>query len=136
MHRTWIIWILAAIVVVPFVGAAGDATETLVELDKKWGEAGIKGDTAALRGLLADELIAISPGGLRGKPDLLADAESPPEGATTYEASDYEVRFLDEKTAIMVHRVGDPDPHWSLHVWVKRDGRWQVVANANTPVQE
>jgi hypothetical protein len=35
----------------------------------------------------------------------------------------------------MVHHAGDPE-HWSLHVWQKRDGEWQVVASAATPVDD
>ena len=51
-------------------------------------------------------------------------------------ADEYQVRFLDDETAVMTHRASAPDPHWSMHVWAKRDGAWQVVATMSTPIEE
>jgi hypothetical protein len=44
--------------------------------------------------------------------------------------------MLSDDIAVMTHHAGDPDPHWSMHVWQKKDGGWQVVASATVPLEE
>ena len=63
--------------------------------------------------------------------ESLATDES---SAEPYVAGDYAVEFLDTDTAVMVHSAGTgEDLHWSLHVWKKSGGKWQVVATASIP---
>ena len=70
--------------------------------------------------------------GVSGKADLLkamAD-DDPPAGP--YVAGDYKVEFLDSNTAVMTHSVGSGgDRYWSMHVWRKNGGKWQVAATAS-----
>ena len=114
-------------------GAAADDTATLIDLDKQWGAAGTKGDTDAVRKLLSDKLVSVSPEGITDLNGELASYEPAPAGET-YEATDYKVTFLDANTAIMTHGVKGPMAHYSLHVWSKVGGRWTVVASSSTPV--
>jgi len=116
--------------------AAHHETDALIELDKKWGSAVGDQAPATLDEILADDLLAITGNGVQDKAAMIAEstAEDAPTGP--YVAGDYKVQFLDDNTAIMVHSTGDPDPHWSLHVWKKKDGKWQVVGSASTPKAE
>ena len=95
--------------------------------------------------LLADDFIGNSPTGVATKAQNIAEAKTNAPDITnaTYVADEYTVRFLDPNTAVMTHRAVEKglnkgkeynDQHRSMHVWVKRDGRWQVVASQATPI--
>jgi hypothetical protein len=123
---------LATLLVLGAVPALADDTAALIALDKQWGEAGSKGDTAAVAKLLADNLVSVTEAGVRGKKEELADNEPAPAG-TKYEPTNFKVMFLDANTAIMTHSTTGDDAHVSLHVWSKKSGAWQVVATSTTP---
>lgn len=108
---------------------AGDA-DKLIELDKKWGESE---GADALAPMLLDEIIAIGADGLGDKAAMLEQADSAEPATGPYEASNYNVRFLSEDVAVMVHSTPTPEPHWSMHVWQKVDGKWRVAATATVP---
>jgi hypothetical protein len=112
---------------------AADDTEALIALDKQWGESNVKGDTTAAAKLLADKVVSVTESGVRGKQAELADMKSQPAG-TRYEPTDYKVTFINPDTAIMTHGTKGADAHYSLHVWSRKGGTWQVVATSVTPV--
>jgi hypothetical protein len=114
--------------------ANADDSEALIELDHQWGTAGGEGDTATLESLLSDDLVSVTEEGVRGKDEEIASNEPAPAG-TTYEPTDFDVVFLDADTAIMTHGTEGDDAHYSLHVWSRVDGNWQVVATSTTPVK-
>ena len=114
--------------------ALADDTEDLIALDMQWGAAGVAGDSDTVATLLADELVAVDSSGVGGKQDQLDDNEPAPEG-TQYEASDFQVVFLDDDTAVMTHSVAGEQEHYSMHVWSRNGDSWQVVATASIPVE-
>lgn len=132
MKTTLTIGLAGMLLVLGAAQAFADDTEDLIALDRQWGEAGAKGDTAAIAKLLADDLVSVAETGVRGKKEELAAAEPAPAG-TKYEPTDFKVTFLDENTAIMTHSTTGDDAHVSLHVWSKESGAWQVVATSTTP---
>lgn len=110
---------------------AGDA-DALIALDKTWGAAP---DQAAAEGFLADRIISLGADGATDKAGMIAAAaaavgDSPAE---EYVAGDYQVNFLSDDIAVMVHSASGSNPHWSMHVWQKIDGNWKVAATANIP---
>ncbi len=113
--------------------ANADESDALVQLDKAWGEA--EGPDA-LESLLADNIVALGSEGVEGKAQILEAAASEDAPTGPYVAGDYSVNFLTEDVAVMVHSAGEPDPHWSMHVWQKREGKWQVAATATVPIEE
>jgi hypothetical protein len=114
--------------------ASADDTADLIAQDKAWGAAGTKGDTAAVAKLLADNVVSVSESGVRDKQGELADTEPSPAG-TQYEPTDYKVTFLNADTAVMTHGTKGEEAHYSLHVWSRKGGQWQVVATSSTPVK-
>ena len=129
------------------VATTPSAEQELITLDKSWGDAGLKGDSAVLERILADDFIGNSPTGVATKAQNIAEAKTNATDITnaTYVADEYTVRFLDPNTAVMTHRAVEKglnkgkeynDQHRSMHVWVKRDGRWQVVASQATPIPQ
>ena len=113
--------------------ANADESDTLVQLDKEWGEAQ---GPEAMEPLIADNIMTVGAEGLIGKAQMLEAAASADAPTGPYTAGDYDVRFLSEDIAVMVHSAGNPDPHWSMHVWQKRDGKWQVAASATVGIEE
>lgn len=115
--------------------AFADDSDALIKLDKQWGETMIKGDTSVAKKLLADKLVSVTEKGVRGKQGELADNEPEPAG-TRYEPTDYKVTFLDPDTAIMTHGTKGRDAHYSLHMWSRKSGTWQIVATSTTPMND
>jgi hypothetical protein len=129
------------------VSSNSSAEQELIKLDKEWGEAGLHGDAPALEVIVADDFMGDSPTGAQTKAQHIAEAKANAPDITdaTYTADEYTVRFLDPNTAVMTHRASGKglnkgkeftDQHRSMHVWVKRGGRWQVVASQATPIPQ
>ena len=108
---------------------AADETDALIALDKQWGESGVKGDTTVSAKLLADKVVSVDENGVTGKQAMVADIKPAPAG-TRYEPIEYKVTFLNPDTAIMTHATKGADAHYSLHVWSRKGGTWQIVATS------
>lgn len=113
--------------------AMADDTDSLISLDKQWGESE---GSDALAPLLSDSVIAVAVDGLGDKKAMLEAADNAEPATGPYMAGDYKVQFLSDDIALMVHSTAPPEPHWSLHVWQKIDGAWRVAATASVPVAE
>jgi len=111
---------------------AGDA-DALIQLDKEWGSAAGSDATAPL---LADGIIAMDGTGVANKAQMMEAAASADAPTGPYVAGDYQVNFLSDDIAVMVHSSSSPDAHWSMHVWQKNDGKWQVAATASAPAED
>ena len=111
---------------------AGDS-DALIELDKQWGSA----DSAeAVKGFVSEDLLVVNSDGVSGLAEMLAaQAEADPTDET-YVASDYQVKFLSDDIAVMVHTAAGEEPHSSMHVYQKQAGKWLVVATASVPKGE
>ena len=133
MKKWWVVMVL--LLPIAFAFALQDVKQELIELDKKWGEANLKGDKTTLDGLLADDLMSLSPEGVGGKAQVM-DITAAPD-VTSYDADEYKVMMLGDDTAVMTHRVGagTEEAFRSLHVWAKQDGKWKVVATTAVPVE-
>ena len=113
---------------------AADDTDALIALDKQWGESAVKGDPAVSAKLLADKVVSVDENGVMGKQGVLAATKPAPAG-TRYEPTDFKVTFLNPDTAIMTHATKGADAHYSLHVWSRKGGTWQIVATSTTPAK-
>ena len=130
------IWVALTGVLLAGFGAIASADDKadLIERDKAWGAAGTKGDAEAVAKILADNLVSASNKGVTDKKGELAANEPAPAG-TQYEPTDFTVTFLDKDTAVMTHGTKGADAHYSMHVWSRKSGQWQVVATSTTPVE-
>ena len=123
-----------------------DVQQTLISLDKQWGEAG--GDTAKLDKIVGDNLIAVSSKGeAQDKQQMIADNKATSAGVqnASYTPDEYKFEMLSPDVVVMTHRgttkgmqnnKAITESHRSLHVFQKQDGRWQVVANAQLPITQ
>jgi hypothetical protein len=123
-----------------------DVQQTLISLDKQWGEAG--GDTAKLDKIIGVDLLAVSSKGeAQDKQQMMADNKATSAGIqnAAYTADEYKFEMLSPDVVVMTHRGTTKgmqngkevtESHRSLHVFQKKDGRWQVVANAQLPIAQ
>ena len=111
-------------------------TDALIKLDKEWGAAQGQEAVDAISRIISDDVLAISGDGLGSKATMIEAAQDEDAPTGPYMADNYEVKFLTDDVAVMVHHAGDPDPHWSLHVWQKKGEKWTVVASASAPEAE
>ena len=140
-----LLWTAVALVVTTQAkDVPNDVQQTLISLDKQWGQAG--GDTVKLDKIIGDNLLAIgSKGEAQDKQQLIADnkATSAVVQNASYMADEYKFEMLSADLVVMTHRGTTKgmqngkevtESHRSLHVFQKRDGRWQVVANAQVAI--
>jgi len=120
-------------VIIFSTAALADDTDTLISLDKQWGESE---GSDALEPLLLDSVMTVDVGGLGDKDAMLEAADNAEPSTEPYMAGDYKVQFLSDDVAVMVHSTAPPEAHWSLHVWQKVNGEWRVAATASVPVEE
>jgi ketosteroid isomerase-like protein len=112
--------------------------EVIRKLDHERIQAQIQADAAALNRLYADDFIGIGPSGaVRTKPQVLADFTSHDLKFQSITTSDVRIRVYGN-TVVETGRstmVGQdkgkvvPQENRFTRVWVKRQGRWQLVAN-------
>jgi ketosteroid isomerase-like protein len=123
---------------VSFAGNKRDQVSILKQLDQERIQAQIGADAAALDRLYAEDFIGIGPSGtVRTKAQVIADFTS---GSLTFQSittDDVQWRVY-EDTAVETGRStmdGQdkakvvPRDNRFTRVWVKRQGRWQLVAN-------
>lgn len=130
MKRTFAL--VGTLLIMFAANAAADDKEALIALDKQWGEAVGKGDKTAAAKFIADTAVSVDDKGMKNKQQQIADIKPAPAGEK-YEAVDYKVTFINPDTAIMTHSTKGTDAHYSLHVWSRKGGTWQVIATSTTP---
>jgi hypothetical protein len=128
--------------------ASEQVQRALIALDKQWGEAGSKGDTATLNKILSDSYLGIGAKGEGlGKQEQVAatTATSSNVQNASYTADEYKFETLTPDVIVMTHRATTKgmqdgkevtESHRSLHVFQKQGGQWQVVANAQLPIKD
>ncbi len=111
------------------------AEDKLIELDKAWTRAELKGDKKAAGALIADDYTGTTQRGeIENKTQYLASVVP---NADMVKADDYKVTIYGN-TAIMTHRStvsGVRNIQFrSTHIWMKRDGKWQIVAHHGSQI--
>ena len=108
----------------------GSVEDQLIQLDRAWTHAELKGDKKACEAMVADDYIGTTQRGqLENKTQYLASVMP---NADMVKADEYKVT-VHGNTAIMTHRgtvSGVRNIQFrSTHVWMKRKGKWQIVAH-------
>jgi hypothetical protein len=108
----------------------GSVEDQLIQLDKAWTSAELKGDKNAAAALIADDYVGTTQRGeIENKTQYLAGVTP---NADMVKSDDYKVTIYGN-TAIMTHWApvsGVRNMQFrSTHVWMKRKGKWQVVAH-------
>lgn len=115
-------------------------------LEHEWNDADVKGDSAWMEKNFAGNLTSISSrtGKLMSKSEEIADLKSRKAVPLWNELSDLNVRTQGDTAVVTgVNRVKGKEADGKefdrrvafTDVWVKRDGRWQVIATQGTEVR-
>ena len=107
----------------------------ILEGEKAWGQAFVKGDAATVERLLATDFLGVDPTGMTyDRSKMLNEVKAGPN-STSDELGNVIIRFYGD-TAIAQgseHEVCPPpgkverDSIWT-DVWVKKDGHWKIEA--------
>lgn len=113
----------------------GSVEDKLIELDRAWTFAELKGDKKAAGALVADDFVGTTQRGeIQNKAQYVASVVP---NADMVKADDYKVAVYGN-TAIMTHRAtvqGVRNIQFrSTHVWMKRNGKWLIVAHHGSMV--
>jgi ketosteroid isomerase-like protein len=106
----------------------------IIESERQWAESVATGDTATLERILADDFIGVDPKGpFYDKAKMISDTRNSPKYFVSNHANDIKVRFYGD-TAVAQgdetweRRSGERGRFVWTDTWVKRDGKWQIVA--------
>jgi len=104
--------------------------DQLIQLDKKWTHAELTGDKKTAAEFIADDFVGTTQRGqLQNKTQYLASVAP---NADMVKSDEFKVTVYGN-TAIMTHRgtvEGVRNIQFrSTHVWMKRAGKWQIVAH-------
>jgi len=108
----------------------GSVEDQLIQLDKAWTFAELKGDKKAAGALIADDYVGTTQRGeIENKTQYVAGVVP---NSDTVKSDDYKITVYDN-TAIMTHRgtvEGVRNIKFrSTHIWMKRGGKWLIVAH-------
>lgn len=111
------------------------------KLEREWFESYVRGDRVAFDRIVADDAVMIYGNGKVGKKsEAMAEIKAPADLSYSLTSDDVQVRVYGD-TAIVTGRVTEKGTFNGRNlnsqsrytdVWVRRNGRWQVVAAQNT----
>lgn len=113
----------------------GSVEDQLIELDKAWTRAELKGDKKAAGDMVADDYVGTTQRGeIENRAQYLAGVTP---NSDMVKSDDYKVTIYGN-TAIMTHRAtvaGVRNMQFrSTHIWMKRKGKWLIVAHHGSSV--
>ena len=129
-----------------------DLSAQVLAVEQRWTAAHRAGDFAALAALMAPDYIRVEPDGSLADRDAVLAAYTPEHRHWDHAAGDeYDVRLYGDLTgdpsavitAVVVGRWtargtnhGEPFDYAArfLSIYVRREGRWQMVAEQSTPI--
>lgn len=140
-----IIALLPAAASIAFSQTAGRTEQKLLQLNRAYDDALVRGDAVALDRIYGDEFIYVSPGGdVRDKPTQLAFTRSGDLRLESGRSDDVKIRIYGN-TAVMTGRFfakgkfkGKEIDIREIYtaVWVKRRGRWLLVAEQGNLIRQ
>ena len=113
----------------------GSVEDQLIQLDKAWTSAELKGDKKACGAMLADDYVGTTQRGqIENKTQYLASVMP---NADMVKADEYKIT-IHGRLAIMTHRStveGVRNIQFrSTHVWQKRNGEWLIIAHHGSQI--
>jgi len=135
-------------VAVPAQTQTESVEQGLINLEKEWGQALVKRDTASIDmirdRLMADEFIGMNDGFVFTKAQYFEIVKSIKEEILSFEMDEWNVRVYGDAAVVMARgtmkmRLAGKETtiQWRFtDTWIKRDGRWQCVAAHNSTIAQ
>lgn len=139
--------VLAALIWGPMAVLLGpqstqDAESYIKSSEQKWAEASMKRDTATVERILADDFVGLDPRGtFFRKAEELASVSKNEGEYVSAKGNEVEVRFYGD-TAVArgseswEKRNGERGRYVWTDTWIRRNGKWQIVAAVDVEVPE
>jgi Domain of unknown function (DUF4440) len=106
----------------------------IVESERQWAESIATGDATTIERILADDFLGVNPKGtLYDKAKIITDTRNAPQYFVSNHLNEVKVRFYGN-TAIAQgdesweRRTGERGRFVWTDTWLRRNGRWQIVA--------
>ena len=106
----------------------------ILESERQWAESVATGDTSAIERILADDFIGVDPKGrLYAKQEMIDETRNAPKYFVSNRLNDVKVRFygntaIAQGSETWEKRSGERGRFVWTDTWLKRNGRWQIVA--------
>jgi ketosteroid isomerase-like protein len=113
-----------------------EAERYIIESERAWAESVATGDSSVIERILAEDFVGVDPKGRTyDKSRMVSETREAPKYFVSNHANEIKVRFYGD-TAVAQgdetweRRSGDPPRGWFVwtDTWVKRNGKWQIVA--------
>jgi ketosteroid isomerase-like protein len=125
----------------------GSVEQELIKLEYEWLEAIVKHDIASIEKLdrmLADEFIMTSDGSISTKAQYIEFAKSHKEEFLSFVMDEWKVRVYGDAAVVMARstykmRLAGKETTYQnrfTDTWIKRDGRWQCVAEHGSTIAQ
>jgi ketosteroid isomerase-like protein len=111
-----------------------EAERYISDSERQWAESVATGDTSAIERILADDFIGVDPKGrLYTKQQMIDETRNAPKYFVSNRVNDVKVRFYRRMA------IAQGSETWEKHsgergrfvwtdTWLRRNGRWQIVA--------
>jgi len=106
----------------------------ILESERQWAESVATGDTSAIDRILADDFIGVDPQGhLYNKQRMIDETRNAPKYFVSNRLNDVKVRFygntaIAQGSETWEKRSGERGRFVWTDTWLRRNGRWQIVA--------
>src|SRR5437762_13361810 len=118
------------------------AEQYIVEAERQWAESVASGDTTVIERILADDFVGVDPKGRQyEKTEMISETRNAPKYFVSNHLNDVKIRFYGDAA------IAQGNESWQRHTgergrfvwtdtWIRRDGRWQIVAAEDLIVPE
>jgi len=134
--------LLAAAVVGRAGQADAEAEKYIVSSEQQWAEASLKRDTRTVERIVADDFVGVDPNGSYfRKADELASVSKNEGDYVAAKGNEVKVRFYGDAAVAQgseswQKRNGERGRYVWTDTWIRRGGRWQIVAAVDVKVPE
>jgi ketosteroid isomerase-like protein len=119
-----------------------EAERYIVESERQWAESVATGDPRTVERILADDFLGVDPNGtLYDKAKMIADTRNAPQYFVSNRLNEIKVRFYGDNAIAQgdeswERRSGERGRFVWTDTWIRRNGRWQIVAAEDLIVPE
>lgn len=106
----------------------------ILNSERQWAESVATGDTSAVERILANDFVGVDPKGrLYSKQEMINDTRNAPKYFVSNRLNDVKVRFygntaIAQGSETWEKRSGERGRFVWTDTWLRRNGRWQIVA--------